>query len=60
MSEDPKDLIPALTVELEHYERYGMKERAAEVKKQLTALGAKAAPPAKRATKAKAKKSTKL
>lgn len=56
-----KETIAALVRELEGYEKYGRKDRAAEVKAQLDALGAEGAPPAKRARKrATKKKSTKL
>jgi hypothetical protein len=57
--EQKAELIAALVRELEGYEKYGRKDRAAEVKKQLDAIGAEGKPPAKRATKSK-KKSTKL
>lgn len=58
-----KETIAALVREMEGYEKYGRKDRAAEVKAQLDAIGADAKPPAKRASKRATKskkKSTKL
>lgn len=54
-----KAKISALLEELRGYEAHGKKDRAEQVKEQLKALGHKAAAPAKRATKATAKKGTK-
>lgn len=49
--EQAKEYAAALARELEHYERYGLDDRAKEVRAELAKLGAKGKPPAKRATK---------
>ena len=58
--EQKAELIAALTAELEGYERYGKKDRAAAVKKQLTELGGKPETPQKRAAKKTKKNKTEL
>lgn len=50
-NEQRKEKIAALLRELHGYERYGREDRAAEVKAQLDALGHRASPPARRATR---------
>jgi len=49
--EQAKEHAAALSRELEHYERYGLEDRAKEVRAELRKLGAAGKPPAKRATK---------
>lgn len=48
---DKKALIAALLKERAGYERYGRKDKVAEVDAELKKLGANPKPPAKRATK---------
>jgi hypothetical protein len=59
-AEQKADQVAALTRELAGYERSGDTDRAKQVRVQLDKLGAKSAPPQKRAAKAKPKKRTEL
>ena len=59
-SEQTKAHIAALVAEREHYVRYNMPERAAQVDAQLASFGAKGKSPAKRAETMVAAKGTEV